>query len=77
MVKINVIIININTCKPLKRSRELRTIHSNTPNIKRNIFIDREIIDMVINVIIKDEYEPIKSDNCKPSYLNIQNRRIS
>ena len=64
-------------CQSSKRSRELITTHVNTPNIKRNTLIDRAMIDIVINVITNDEYEPTKSDNCKPSYLNIQYLLIS
>jgi hypothetical protein len=52
-------------------------IHVNKPNINRNAFTDRGIIAIVINVITNDAYEPIKSANCKPSYLNIQNLFIS
>jgi hypothetical protein len=32
---------------------------------------------MVINVITNEAYEPMKSDNCNPSYLNIHNLLIS
>jgi hypothetical protein len=77
IVKLNVILINAINCRISKRSRELIATHVNTPNIKRKTFIDRGMIAIVINVITNDAYEPIKSDNCKPSYLNIQNLRIS
>jgi hypothetical protein len=45
--------------------------------MNKNTLIDRGIIAIVTNVITNDAYEPIKSDNCKPSYLNIQNLLIS
>ena len=64
-------------CILSKRSRELITTHVKTPNMKRKILIERGMNEIVINVTIKEAYEPIKSDNCKPSYLKIQNRRIS
>jgi hypothetical protein len=45
--------------------------------MNRNTLVDLGIIAIVINVITNDAYEPMKSDNCKPSYLNIQNLFIS
>jgi hypothetical protein len=45
--------------------------------MNRNPLVDLGIIAIVINVITNDAYEPMKSDNCKPSYLNIQNLFIS
>ncbi len=48
-------IIKIRSCKLLNRSREFIKTHINTPNIKRNTLIDREMIAIVINVITNDE----------------------
>ncbi len=72
-VKPNLIPIRQTNCRELKRSRELTIIQASTPNLKRNALTDHGMIDIVINVITNDGYEPIKSDNCKPSYLKIQN----
>ena len=54
-MKMNVMITRTSIWMVLNRSRALRTIQANKPNMKRNTLIDREIIDMDINVMTNDE----------------------
>lgn len=73
-VKPKVIPSRVINCNVLKRSRALSARHVKTHNMNRKTLADRGTIDMDINVIANEEYDPMKSDNCKPSYLMIQNR---